>query len=351
MTGQPPSSELSERDRTILRDVIYTFMMTGEPVSSRRMAKQSPEGLSAATLRNAMADLAEQGYLSQPHTSAGRIPTARGYHLFIDSLMTAESVPEHLQRYIDEYLMAMIPADGERLTAATSQLLSELSQQVGVVLTPVVGRSVLRRIELVPLAGSKILCVTVSTHGFVDTKVIDAEEAIVREELVRLSNYLTDNFAGLTLAEIRDRMLVLMDDARSQVDRLLARAIDLARQGLDLVQPANLVVDGTEALLRQPELGDLSRVRRLLETFADKARLVDLLNRCLDGPGVRVFIGDDSELTSELDFSLIVTGYGDGRQVVGCLGIFGPSRMEYPRVIPLVDYLGERLSAALAAAK
>lgn len=350
MTGQPPVSELSERDRAILRDVIYTFMVTGEPVSSRRMAKQSPEGLSAATVRNTMADLAEQGYLSQPHTSAGRVPTARGYHLFIDSLMTAESVPEHLQRYIDENLMA-IPADGERLTAATSQLLSQLSQQVGVVLTPVVGRSVLRRIELVPLDDSKILCVTVSTHGFVDTKVIEAEETIPREELVRLSNYLTDNFAGLTLAEIRDRMLALMDDARSQVDRLLARAIDFARQGLELVQPANVVVDGTEALLRQPELGDLSRVLRLLETFADKARLVDLLNRCLDGPGVRVFIGDDSELTSELDFSLIVTGYGDGSQVVGCLGIFGPSRMEYPRVIPLVDYLGERLSAALAAAK
>jgi heat-inducible transcriptional repressor len=350
MTGQPPVSELSERDRAILRDVIYTFMVTGEPVSSRRMAKQSPEGLSAATVRNTMADLAEQGYLSQPHTSAGRVPTARGYHLFIDSLMTAESVPEHLQRYIDENLMA-IPADGERLTAATSQLLSQLSQQVGVVLTPVVGRSVLRRIELVPLDDSKILCVTVSTHGFVDTKVIEAEETIPREELVRLSNYLTDNFAGRTLAEIRDRMLALMDDARSQVDRLLARAIDFARQGLELVQPANVVVDGTEALLRQPELGDLSRVLRLLETFADKARLVDLLNRCLDGPGVRVFIGDDSELTSELDFSLIVTGYDDGRQVVGCLGIFGPSRMEYPRVIPLVDYLGERLSAALAAAK
>lgn len=350
MAGRPLGSELSERDQAILRDVICTFMMSGEPVSSRRVAKQSSEGLSAATIRNTMADLAELGYLSQPHTSAGRVPTARGYHLFIDSLMTAESVPEHLKRYIDENLKAT-PADGEHLTAATSQLLSELSQQVGVVLTPDMGRSVLRRIELVPLAECKILCVTVSAHGFVDTKVIDAAEPIPREELVSISNYLTDNFAGLSLAEIRDRMLRLMDDARSQVDRLLGRAVELARQGLDLDQPPALVLDGTEALLRQPELGDLSRVRRLFETFADKARLVDLLNRCLDGPGVRVFIGDDSELTSELDFSLIVTGYGDGDQVVGCLGIFGPSRMEYPRVIPLVDYLGARLSAALAAAR
>lgn len=350
MAGRPPGKELSERDRAVLRDVIYTFLMTGEPVSSRRVAKQDPNGLSAATIRNTMADLTELGYLLQPHTSAGRVPTALGYHLFIDALMTTESLPEHMRRYIDENLRAT-PADGGHLSTATSQLLSELSQQVGVVLTPDVGRSVLRRVEFVPLAESKILCVTVSSHGFVDSKVIDAGEIIPRQELVQISNYLTDNFAGLTLAEIRDRMLILMDDARSQVDRLLARAVELGRQGLELVPSPNVVVGGTEALLRQPELGDLSRVRRLFETFADKARLVDLLNRCLDGPGVRVFIGDDSELTSELDFSLIVTSYGDGEQAVGCLGILGPSRMEYPRVIPLVDYLGERLSAALAAAR
>jgi heat-inducible transcriptional repressor len=182
----------------------------------------------------------------------------------------------------------------------------------------------------------------------VDNKVIETEEQVPREELVRISNYVTENFAGQSLREIRDRLLRLMAEERAQVDRLLALAIELAQRGLDTEQGPAVLVDGTTELLSQPELADIGRVRRMFDTFADKAKLVKMLNHCIQGRGVRVLIGADSAFTSELDFSLVATSYGVGDQTLGSLGIFGPSRMEYHKIIPLVDYLGETLSRALA---
>jgi heat-inducible transcriptional repressor len=192
-----------------------------------------------------------------------------------------------------------------------------------------------------------VLVVIVSESGFVDNKVIDTDKPLPREELVRSSNYLTENFAGLTLRQIRDRLLVAMAEERAKVDELLGSTLELARRSLDFAADREVLVDGTSALLAQPELADVLRVRRLIETFADKARLVEMLNACVRGQGVRVVIGEDSDLTSELDFSLVATRYGVGDRERGTLGIFGPSRMEYQRVIPLVHYLGETLSQML----
>lgn len=338
---------LTPRDREILKDVIMTYILTAEPVSSRSVAKHGSLGLSAATIRNVMADLEEWGYLAQPHTSAGRVPTRAAYHLFIDSMMQVRKVPARERRYIDENLTGA-PADAEQLMEVTSHLLSELTQQVGLVVTPTWGDTKLKAVDFVPLSGRRVLCVVVSTTGFVDNKVIETEEEIPREELVRIGNYLTESFAGQTLREIRERLLRKMAEERAQMDRVLARTLELAQRGLDLQQGPGVLVDGASALLAQPELSDLQRVRRVFEAFTDKARLVQLLNQCMKGGGVRVLIGEDSALTSELDFSLVATTYGVGSQTLGTLGIFGPSRMEYQKIIPLVDYLGETLSRALA---
>ncbi len=337
--------KLSARDLEILRDVILTYVLSAEPVSSRSVSKHGRLGLSAATVRNVMADLEEWGYLMQPHTSAGRVPTPTAYHLFIDSMMQTRKLPARERRYIEENLRG---GDADQLMGTASHLLSELSRQVGIVVAPAVGDTVLKAVDFVPLSGRRVLCVVVSAAGFVDNKVIETEEEIPREELVRISNYLTESFAGQTLREIRDRLLKRMAEERAQVDRMLALAIELARQGLDLPGGPEVLVDGAPSLLTQPELADIQRVRRMFEAFADKARLVRLLNRCLQGSGVRVLIGEDSELTSELDFSLVATPYGVGEQPLGTLGIIGPSRMEYERVIPLVHFLGETLSRALS---
>jgi heat-inducible transcriptional repressor len=347
--GGAQPRELSGREREILKDIILMYILSAEPVSSRSLAKQGRHGLSAATIRNIMADLEELGYLRQPHTSAGRVPTGAGYHLFVESLMGSRSVPARVRRYIDEHLREA-PADGEGLISVTSHLLSELSQQVGIVLTPAMGETILRAIDFVPLSGSRVLVVVVAESGFVDNKVVDTDSPLPREDLIRVSNYLTENFGGKTLREIRDRLLAMMAEERAQVDQILGSTLEVAKRGLDQVAERGVLVDGTEVVLGHPELSDVIRVRRLIETFTDKARLVQMLNVCVQGEGVRVVIGEDSDLTSELDFSLVATHYGVGERHLGTLGIFGPSRMEYQRVIPLVHYLGQALSEVLAAA-
>lgn len=342
----PRLRPLKERDLAILRDVIQIFTESGEPVSSKTLAQQKNNSLSSASLRNIMADLERWGYLSQPHTSAGRIPTSQGYHLFIDSLMRTRTLPASERRLIEETLRKAW-GDPDHLTALATHLLSKLSHQVGIIVMPARGDTRVQSVEFVPLPGNRILCVVVSGNGFVDSKVIEPKECLERDELVRISNYLTENFAGMTLREMRDRLLRLMDDERAQVDRFLAKTVSLARQGLVAPREPEVLVDGTESLLTRPELADLERVRRLFDTFADKVRLVRILDECMESTGVRVFIGEDSDLTSELDFSLVATSYEIGDLQGGTLAIFGPSRMEYPRVIPLVHYLGQTLSEAL----
>lgn len=348
MADSQKNRQLTAREREILKDIILMYVLSAEPVSSRSVSKHGRLGLSAATIRNAMADLEELGFLRQPHTSAGRVPTGAGYHLFVESLMGSQTVPARVRRYIDEHLRET-PSDAEGLVTVTSHLLSELSQQVGIVVTPAVGETVLQAVDFVPLTGSRVLVVVVSETGFVDNKVIDTDKPLPREDLIRLSNYMTENFAGLTLRQARDRLLALMAEDRAQVDELLGATLDLARRSLDLAAEREVLVDGTSSVLSQPELADVQRMRRLIETFTDKARLVQMLNACVHGTGVRVVIGEDSDLTSELDFSLVATRYGVGGRPLGTLGIFGPSRMEYQRVIPLVHYLGDALSEMLAA--
>ena len=337
---------LSPRDREILRDTISAFILRGEPVSSRLVAKMSRESLSSATIRNVMADLEDSGFLTQPHTSAGRVPTTAGYHLYIDALMPSLGLDSDEQRRIDE-LLEDETDDAEAMMVSASQLLSDLSHQIGIVLTPNVGETRLQAINFVQLTGAKVLCVLVSTGGFVDHKVIETPREHSREELIRISNYLTDNFAGQTMSEVRDRLLEAMSEERAKVDRLLANAIELAERALVDHPEPELLVQGTATVLDLPELADLERVRRLLDTFSDHANLVQLLNRLIEGSGVRVLIGGDSQLTSDLDFSLVAKTYGGDDGARGTVAIFGPSRMQYHKVIPLVDYFGERLSLAL----
>lgn len=349
MTDPKDHARLTARDREILKDVILTYILSAEPVSSRSVSKHGKLGLSAASIRNVMADLEDWGYLVQPHTSAGRVPTAAAYHLFIQSMMETRTLPVKERRYIQDNLKVG-SVDADELLGTASHLLSELSSQVGIVVTPAMGETVLKAVDFVPIAGRKVLCVVVSSTGFIDNKVIETEEEIPREELVRISNYLTESFAGHTLREVRERLLRMMAKEKAQMDRVLALTLELARSGFSIGESPGVVVDGTSTLLSKPELSDLQRVRRMFEAFADKARLVRILNQCLQGGGVRVLIGEDSELTSELDFSVVATPYGVGDRPLGTLGIAGPSRMDYEKIIPLVHFLGETLSRSLAEA-
>lgn len=345
----PPADvpPLNSRYREILKDIIWTHILSGGPVSSRAVSKHGQHQLSAATIRNVMADLEEAGLLRQPHTSAGRVPTEAAYRLYVRRLMPNEPISARERRYIEDQLSS---SDADQLMNIATHLLSELSHQVGVVLTPLVEEIVLKSADFVSLGNRKVLCVVVSSSGFIDHLVIETGDEIPREELMRISNYVTQNFAGKRLKQIRDQLLAEMDAERAKVDCWLGQAIRLARQAIDGPSSQEVLVEGTATLLDQPELADLEQVRRMLETFADQARLVEMLNRCLTSEGVRVFLGEDCEITSELDFGLVATCYGVDQHTLGSLGVIGPSRMEYPRVVPLVRYLGETLSKALASA-
>lgn len=341
----PAPSPLNPREREILKDIIRTYSLTGEPVSSRTLSKHERHGLSAASIRNVMADLEEEGYLSQPHTSAGRIPTQAAYRLYVQVLMEARNVPEDQRRYIlDAIRRAETTQD---LMQIVSRLLSELSNQVGVVVIPNVDETTIRAIEFLPLGDRRVLCVVVSSTGFVDNVVIELEEESPREELVRISNYLTDHFSGRTLREIRDFLVDRMAEERELVDRSLSQTIELARSAVRTSARTSVLVEGTTSLLGQPELADLERIRRMLDAFGDKARLVTILNRCLSSDSVRIFLGEDTDLTQELDFSVVATSYGVGERTLGSLGIIGPSRMEYAKAVALVRFLGQALSRAL----
>ncbi len=230
-----------------------------------------------------------------------------------------------------------------------SHLLSELSNQVGVVLTPALEEILLKSLHFVPLGGHKILCVLVSDNNFIENVVVEWDEELSADELTRMSSYVTQSFGGQRLPEIRDRLLHLLAEDRRGLDQLLKRTMALTQQAVrGPGQPPQLLVEGAAALIGQPELQDLDRVRRMLDLFADKTRLVRILSQCLAlGSGLRVVLGRDSDVTLELDFSLVATTYHNGEKQLGSLGVFGPSRMEYPRILPLVRYLGDKVSRAL----
>lgn len=350
-TLERPSLErpLTPRDREILKDVIHTFVLLGEPVSSRTVSKHIYHGLSAASIRNTMADLEELGYLRQPHTSAGRVPTEAAYRLYVEALMTARAVTESERRYIDEQLREA-SGDGDQLMSTASQLLSELSHQAGVVLTPALRDIEVKALQFVPLGGRRILCVLISASGFIDNIVIEWTEELSRDDLNRISNYANGNVVGLRLSEVRDHLLQLLGEEQRGIDTWLRQAVALTHQAVLGKTSQQVLVEGAHSLLGQPELADLERVRRMLDMFADKTRLVHILSQCLDSAGsVRVVLGGESEVTQELDFSLVATSYGNSQGPLGTLGILGPSRMEYPRIVPLVRYLGQMVSRSLAA--
>ena len=341
------STRPSTRDRQILSDVIRRFIETGNPVSSKSVARLERHGLSAATIRHVMADLEESGFLLQPHTSAGRVPTAAGYHYYIDSLMPNRALTDREQRYIQGNL-AEVLTDVEAMLGMVTHLLFELTHQIGIVLAPTIAETRMKAFHFLSLSGRRALCVLESEGGLIEQRIVKTMSTMTAESLVEVSNFLTDHFTGLSLREIRGRLLTLMADDRARLDSLIKKAVELAQQALTPDDEPELLFEGTESILTQPELSDIDRVRKLLEAFTSKAELVRMLDQLIQGDGTRVIIGEESDLTSDLGFSLVATSYGSADRPLGALGIFGPSRMQYERVLPLVDFLGKTVSDTLA---
>jgi heat-inducible transcriptional repressor len=345
------AAHLDPRSRQLLRTLIARYIRSGEPVGSQTLARHSGLDVSPATIRNILSDLEDAGLLSAPHTSAGRIPTAQGYRLFVDSLLQVKPLPESELAQLRGELPA---GSGTRaLLGSASELLSAMTHFVGVVSVPSREQFAFRRIEFVPVDPGRVLAILVFADHEVQNRLIQTRRSFDAGELERIGNYLNHHFAGRSVAEIRASLLGELKSARAQMEDLLAHSIELAEQVLaaDPEQGADdMVLAGQTRLMGVQDLADLDRLRELFEAFARKREILQLLERTVRAPGVRIFIGEETGLAPLEGLSVVTAPYtsGAGGQMLGVLGVIGPTRMAYQRVIPVVQAAADALGQALA---
>jgi len=345
--GPMQENPIDARAEEILKKVIVNYILTGEPVGSRTIAKLSREGLSSASIRNVMADLEEGGFLAQPHASAGRVPTDKGYRYYVDGLLDPVRLAPRDKALIDESLSRVASEFGEAMEIIP-KILSRLSRHVGYVISPPIRQAVLKHIEFVRLQEKRILCVFVDRSGVVSHRMIEVEEEYAQADLDRAGRYLVEEFAGLTLGDIRARLVGLMAQEKAAFDALLKSVVNLGTRYLNAEQDERrLVLEGTTNIMKHPEFADMDTMRRLFETFEEKHHLVNLLDRCLDAPGVRVMIGSETDDPALKNLALVASPYRVDRRSTGIVGLLGPTRMEYERALALVDYISRLLSSLL----
>jgi heat-inducible transcriptional repressor len=342
-----PATAPDDRRREVLRALIQLHVDTGEPVGSENLSRALHRALSPATLRNIMADLEALGYLDHPHTSAGRVPTDEGYRVYVDSLMGPRPLaPSEAERIASE--LRSPDASAQQTMGRASHILSRLSRHVGFVLAPDMARTSFRHLDLVQLAQPRVLVVMVSATGLVTHKVIEVEERLSPSDLQACANYLNAHFVGLNLAEIRARLLELMQEEKALYDSLLQKVVALGERAFSVSESeAGVYLDGTANILSQPEFEDLERMRALFRTFEEKSRLVRILNACIAGDGIRVLIGHENPDPELRDLSLVTASCRvEGEPAFG-LGVMGSTRMEYAHVVSLVDHVARAVSDVL----
>jgi heat-inducible transcriptional repressor len=341
MAPKDDARQLDERPREILRLIIRSYVTTGEPVGSRTLAKSMEWKLSPATIRNIMADLEEEGYLGHPHTSAGRVPSEKGYRFYVDNLADSAKLSKSDERYVSRMLSES--ESPEDVMSRASVVLSTISKNVGIVIAPPIGVTVLKHIEFVDLTDGKILVIFVSTSGLLQRKLIRVGERYTQEELDKAGRYLVEKFSGKTLTEIRNELLRMMQAERTLFDRMLS-LLQTWRDTLDQEPIAADVVylQGTSNIISQPEFADVERMRTLFQMFEEKGRLVKILNECISSnpQTVKIAIGSELGVANMRDFTLITSQYATSDHTTGFLGIIGPTRMQYERGISIVEYLG-----------
>jgi len=334
---------LTDRQREILFSVIKIHIATGEPVGSLLLAERLRERLSSATIRNIMAELEEAGYLTHPHTSAGRIPTDKGYRYYVDNMLKPSRPSKSDQDVIRRELLSEEMLGVDQLMERTSHLLSQLSENVGIVIPPLQAYDPIQHISFVKLADRRILVVTVSKTGLVQDRAIRVDEDFTQDELDKTSRYLVENFSGLSLIEIRRQILQLMSEEKALYDRLLQNAIVICSSGLaEESQTAEVYLDGTSNIINKPDFADTERIRTLFRLFEEKSRLVKILNEYIaQSPkgSICVRIGSENMALGMQDCAIIASPYYYRDSVYGSIGVVGPTRIEYLRLINVVNYV------------
>jgi heat-inducible transcriptional repressor len=327
-----------------LREIVMQHITSGEPIGSRTLAKCGKFHLSPASLRNVMADLEDLGYLQQPHTSAGRVPTDRGYRFFINHLMKSRALTLREQAAIDEEVRQASEID-EVLHLASS-VLSKLSDQVGIVFMPTLLQFAIRSMDFILVAESKLMCVIVGSNGVVVNKVIETRFPFTRDELEKIGRFITAEFAGCTLDQIRRRLIRMTEQERARHDEMLQKMIALGIEAVNDVVPFehDLYVEGAASILNKPEYADTASLRKTFLALQEKEKLIEILETCLNADGLQILVGSESDFTQVHNFSIVARRYGSSSAPLGMVGIIGPMRMEYSRMAPLVDYLSRALS-------
>jgi len=327
---------LDERSRQILQSVIKLYISSPGPVGSRAVTKKFPLGLSSATIRNIMADLEEMGFLRQPHTSAGRVPTDVGYRFYVDTLTSEKSdVDAELAAELGKKL-ELIRSDVNSFIDNASRMLSELSHYIGISVSPNTGMTTLSRIELIPYRKNQIAVVLFTDEAVIRHKIIAVEHEMPRQDLNRLAGYINERFAGYTLDDIRKMIIQEISSERVLCNNLISEATAICKDVFS-ISDSDIFISGLSGALNLPDFCDIERIRGLLRTLEDKHIILKLLEKISDTEGTQVFIGSENPLDEMKQFSFVAATYREGNRPIGAIGIIGPTRMNYAQAITLVD--------------
>ncbi len=348
MKADTNHSEPSDRGRHILRVLVEHYIREGLPVGSRTLSRRAGLQLSPATIRNVMADLEELGFVAAPHTSAGRVPTAKGYRFFVDTLLKLRPPAEREVLRLEGQLREDSTTGARAVATTASSALSALTSLAGVVTIPRTQRVTLRQIEFLPLSDRRVLAILVINDADVENRILHVERAYSAEELRRASNYLTENFAGKELGTIRAGLLKELRRTRESVNRMMIDAVQIAQQAL---QPSPgrdaYVISGETKLMEFNELSNVEKLRQLFEAFNQQREILHLLDRSIEADGVQIFIGEESGYQILDECSVVAAPYHLDDDIVGVVGVIGPTRMAYERVIPIVDITAKLMGSAL----
>jgi heat-inducible transcriptional repressor len=344
---------LSERAQLLLKALIENYIRDGQPVGSRTLSRDSGLSLSSATIRNVMADLEDLGFVASPHTSAGRIPTDKGYRFFVDTLLKLKPLHHEEIEEIERRLGTEAPT-GRSLVQTVSLMLSNVTHMAGLVTLPNPNYVALSQIEFIALSENRALAIMVMSNREVQNRVVQLERYYSTEELRRAANYLNEAFAGRSLPDVRAQLLGQLQETRQHMNQLMQDAIQMAQKVFDTKPDeggVEYVIAGETNLMGFAELSNVDRLRRLFEAFNEKHDILRLLDSCLRADGIQIFIGQESGYRILDDISVVTAPYTLDNRVVGVLGIIGPTRMAYERVIPIVDVTAKLLGSALNARK
>ena len=335
---------LNERAQLLLKTLVERYIAEGQPVGSRTLSKHSGLDLSAATIRNAMADLEEMGFIISPHTSAGRVPTPRGYRFFVDTLLTVRPLDSVQVHRLENQLH---PAEPQGLITSASKLLSDLTQFAGIVMTPKRRSPAFRHMEFLPLSERRILLIIVTADENVQNRILLTDRAYSPAELTRAANFFNRHYAGCTLEEARNRMQDELKQLHHDMTALMSAALDASSQAL--APREGYVLSGEKNLLHVDDLSsNMTSLRKLFDAFEQKTTLIQLLDVSQGAQGVQIFIGGESGHAPLDECSVVTAPYEVDGQVVGTVGVIGPTRMAYERVIPIVDVTAKLLGSALS---